>query len=328
MRYEPPFDLDAIRDLLRREYALEADELAFVPVGFATACYVVDSHFLKIWPHSANGGQSASLLEVTLPLLVRLDAIGLRARVPAPIRTTSGELRTSYHGMPVALFPLLPGDHVPDDAYRDPVLWAEMARVMAEIHAATPSLASVPLATESFEAPVLPTLARGLLVAERGGAEARGLDRVVRPRRDELVQHIARFERVRAAAAGLTARRVLCHRDFGGYNLLVGPDGRLSVLDWDWPALAPPEHDLWFAAGEGLASFLAAYRESGGAGGLHREQFEFAILRRGLDDLGARVVRLLDHEVSDAEADELLDGIVRWGFERCASVDSVLSSLD
>jgi len=70
---------------------------------------------------------------------------------------------------------------------------------------------------------------------------------------------------------------------------LVDSEGRLGVLDWDWPALAPAEHDLRFAAGDDLGEFIAVYWAAGGVRSLHREKFEFAILRRGLEDLGARV---------------------------------------
>lgn len=314
MRSEPAIDRDGLRRVLRAEYGIDAGpgDLRFVPAGFSTACYAVGPHFVKVWPAAANEGRSAALLDLTLPLLERLGGQVLPARVPAPVRTSSGRLRAAHLGMPVAVFPLLPGLPVPADAHRTPALWAAMARAMAAIHGATPAVADLPLAEERYEVPELAGAERGLR------EPARGLDRVIGPRRAELAGYVERFRRVREAVARLPGRRVLCHRDFGGDNLLVDSAGRLSVLDWDWCALAPPEHDLWFAAGAGLAPFLAAYREAGGIPDLQPEQLRYALLRRGLSDLGARVVRLLDEDVEEAEAAELLDGIVRWGFDRCA----------
>lgn len=316
MRSEPPIDREALGELLHREYDLDVVDLRFVPIGFSTVCYVVgDSRFLKIWPADSNGGRSAELLEVELPLLDVMDSLGLRARVPAPIRTVRGELHSSFAGMPVALFPLLPGEHAPEEGVRhDPGLWVEMARVMAEIHQATAAVTHLHLRRETFGPLSVPQLGECL--------------RVVGPRAGELLRHLARFEHVRTAAARLDSPFVLCHGDFGGYNLLVDSEGRLSVLDWDWPALAPAEHDLRFAAGDDLGEFIAVYWAAGGVRSLHREQFEFAILRRGLEDLGARVARLLHTDVDDTEAEELHEGIARWGFDRCASVDRSLTALD
>ena len=325
MRSEPAIDRKGLRDLLRRDYGMEGDELRFIPVGFDTACYVIGSWFVKVWPPTASGGRAARILETTLPLLEVLGTLGLRARVAAPARTVGGGLYSWHGGMPVAVFPLLPGELPPDHAHLNPDLWTEMARVMAEVHAGTPAVASLPLERESFPAPAFAALERGLLVAERGGEDARGLDAVIGPRRNELVGYMRRLDAVRLVVSRLRGPRVLCHRDFHRHNLLVDADGRLSVLDWDAAAIAPAEHDLWVAAGEGLAEFLAYYWEAGGVRLLRREQFEFALLRRGLNDLAARITRILDDDVGNAERRELLDGIVRWGFDRCATVDAVLS---
>src|SRR5215472_11819188 len=84
VRSEPLIDRGALGELLHREYDLDVIDLRFVPVGFSTVCYEVgDSRFLKIWPADSNGGRSAELLEVELPLLDVMDSLGLRARVPA-----------------------------------------------------------------------------------------------------------------------------------------------------------------------------------------------------------------------------------------------------
>jgi aminoglycoside phosphotransferase (APT) family kinase protein len=328
MQSEPPFDRREIAAAVLQDYGLEVAGLKFVPVGFSTACYRTDRYFLKVWPPEANDGRSDALLEISLPLMDALAASNLRARIPAPIRTRSGSLRSSYRGMPLAVFPLLAGDHAPEGNDDLPsAVWAEMALVMADIHNATATVSHLGLARETYEAPMLPTLVRALEVAARGGIEAQGLDRIIHPRRDVLECAIARFEEVRAQAAGSTGPEVLCHRDFGGFNILIGPDGRLAVLDWDWPAIAPPEHDLWFAAGPRLGQFLAIYQRAGGITTLRREQFEFAILRRALADLAARVERLLEHDVPAGEAEELLAGIVRWGFDRITNLDASLAAL-
>src|SRR5258708_11335597 len=106
-----------------------------------------------------------------------LAALNLRGRIPDPIRTRSGSMRSSYRGMPLAVFPLLAGEHAPEsnDALA-PSVWDEMALVMAEIHRATAAVSHLGLARETYQAPMLPMLLRALDVAARGGDRARALD--------------------------------------------------------------------------------------------------------------------------------------------------------
>src|SRR5215218_7544332 len=43
-------------------------------------------------------------------------------------------------------------------------------------------------------------------------------------------------------------RHVVCHRDFGGDNLLVAYGHVVAILDWEQAVWVPREHDLWIAA--------------------------------------------------------------------------------
>ncbi len=90
-----------------------------------------------------------------------------------------------------------------------------------------------------------------------------------------LPQHRARVERLARAADRLARpvdrrprRWVLCHADLHAGNVLVGPDGPVTILDWDSAMFAPRERDLMFpgaaVAGtwtgdEHVTSFLRGY---------------------------------------------------------------------
>jgi hypothetical protein len=77
--------------------------------------------------------------------------------------------------------------------------------------------------------------------------------------------------------------------------------------------------------GAHLGAFLRAY---GSATLLHRDRFEFFLLRRCLEDTHARMVRLLHEIVGPGEQEALLDGIVRWGIEEWRRVDQRLVAID
>ncbi len=189
MQSEPPFDRREIAAAVFHDYGLEVPELTFIPVGFSTACYTTDKQFLKVWPPQANDGQSEGLLKISLPLMDALAASNMRARIPAPIRTRSGSLRSSYRGMPLAVFPLLAGEHAPEsnDALT-PSVWEEMALVMADIHHATAAVSHLALRRETYEAPMLPATSE--TTAEKAQVAS---SRPVAERAPVLLDHPRRF---------------------------------------------------------------------------------------------------------------------------------------
>lgn len=60
----------------------------------------------------------------------------------------------------------------------------------------------------------------------------------------EAEREVVAPELARLAAALGRLPRVFSHRDFHGYNLFVGPDGRLRVLDFQDALMAPAAQDL------------------------------------------------------------------------------------
>lgn len=76
---------------------------------------------------------------------------------------------------------------------------------------------------------------------------------------------------------------VLCHGDFQASNILVDPDGRFQVIDWEYAHIGDPREDLgWYMLYSRSSppslydadpeAFLARYRERTGADELHVNQ--------------------------------------------------------
>lgn len=108
--------------------------------------------------------------------------------------------------------------------------------------------------------------------------------------------------------------RVLCHGDLIGDNVLIGDNGHVvAIVDWDWAELAPREHDLWIATeGPRPATFLDAY----GTVDLNPDHLEYALLRRAVGDLAARVEDQRDRP-----------GIDTWRFDRWRRLDENLAMM-
>jgi aminoglycoside phosphotransferase (APT) family kinase protein len=331
MKFEPPIDRAALTQTLVTAYGLADPELAFVPVGYAAACYVIRCRdgqrlFVKLWPERSVGGGGIAALEATLRLLTTIHD-RVYPWVPFPIPTIDGASWSTFAGWPLALFPFLPGETAPPWATLPVQNRDELARVLATIHRATPELAAVLPARDRFEIADEATLIASLAAVDRIGPGARPGLRTLRDRvrqsEPEIRDQLDRLHRVQSRERRLAGPVVLCHTDLGGDNLLI--DGnRLYLLDWDEAAVAPPEHDLCLAVDDGFARFLEVYRGAGGIGPWHVDHFAFYLLRRYLGDLTVRFARLLSSSTSDEEDADLLTGMDRWGFDQWRRHDRVL----
>ena len=336
MRYEPAIDRAALINTVRDAYRLPVDDLAFVPVGYASVCYAVHSagaarYFLKLWPDTRPGRAVAARRDVVLPLIRALYERGLYPRVPYPIATRQGALSATCAGLPLAIFPFLAGQAPPPWSEWPLDLRDEFARTVAAIHRATPAVADVLPPRDTFAIPFAADLRRGLAAIEQIGPGARpgrrALRDLVRPRRDDILAQLARLHGLQEAVRRLSGPVVLCHTDIGGDNLLIDHQGRLSVLDWDDATVAPPEHDLQAALGDGFERFLAVYQAAGGAQPLHLDRFAFSLLRRYMEDMTVRLLSILEENTTAEQDADALEGMQTWGFAQWSALDDTLAGI-
>ncbi len=337
MRHEPPFDHDDLRKALEREYGIAARSFTFVPAASDAAAYVVEAavatrYFLKVWPKLQHGSPDALVQHGTLAITEALAQAAESFRVPTPIRTTSADLWGSLAGMPLALALFLPGDH-PSHAWSKDIA-RSVGRTFAELHRVTANLVGLAPRREALEVPFEPELRRNLEAALRldldAHPELRPLPDWVRANRDEVFAQLGRLHVFADATKRLESPFVLCHTDLHSNNVLVVGDNTLGVVDWDDVKLAPPEHDLATGVGSPLRHktfgvFIDAYRDAGGVGRLHLEQFAFYLQRRYLDDTGYCLAHLLAPDADNRDAPYWLDGLRALAAGRRDRLDETLA---
>jgi hypothetical protein len=294
---DPLLDRTPLLSAITTSYGITAEQLTFVPRGWASAGYELRTadrvYFLKLWLTPDDAARAAA----RLPLVQHLHSLGFRARLPYPVEALDGSLSVPAAGGVAALFPFLPGTTPAGwPRWSDDVL-DELGHVLTELHAVKP-LAALP--REDF------TIA-GLVPHER----------------------LAQLQDV---VRRLPERFVVCHTDLIGDNLLVGADGRLSALDWDTAMLAPPEQDLALLLhGEqpvddhSLRRVLAIYPRDVP---LELDLFAFFLLRRYVADYSARVTRLRQAGLSVADAAEAREGMITWGSAQWSRLDRTLALVE
>lgn len=254
MREDPGVDAGKIAACLNAHYGLHVASITFLPIGYdlnAAVYNVVSgdgtSYFLKIRFGPVDG---LSLL-VPRTLLDR----GIR-NVLAPLATRSSALWCPLDGFSVVLYPFVSGENAAVTGLSDGQ-WRDFGSTLQAVHSSgLGEHFRGRLPVETFGLPSAALVRRLLALVDDTEFESPNAARFAVFWRE----HAARVRRmlVRAEALGTRLRSksfefVLCHADIHAANILVGGDGRIYLIDWDGPLIAPRERDLLFVVGSKIA---------------------------------------------------------------------------
>jgi spectinomycin phosphotransferase len=214
------------------------------------------AYFLKV-------RRAAGAASVAVPHY--LASLGLR-QVLAPIPTQGGDLVAPLRGYSLILYPFQPGQNAMQ-AGLTPAQWTELGTVIKAVHSASLPERLLPLIPRETFSPKYRSQAAGYLQRALLGAyddsPGRGLAAVLRSRQGEIEFMLGRASALAEPLARRPPPFVLCHADLHRWNIQVGPDGALLIVDWDSLRLAPKECDLMFIGGNiGGDTGFAAEQES------------------------------------------------------------------
>lgn len=212
--------------VVAERYGLKDPRIAPLPGGAANSSFRVtsaaDEFVLTILDnHDTDSAERLAAHTQALFLL----GVPTVAVVPA----TGGAAITHFHGRPVILKAWA------DGTVEQPLpqaLLPEAGHILAELHALPPQssgLTDIPVGTRRLSADH-----EALIPGFPDRAFA-----------DWLVDQLARVHRVEAVSR---RPRTITHGDLFDDNIIVGADGRLTVLDWETVSLDDPLLDLGMAA--------------------------------------------------------------------------------
>jgi spectinomycin phosphotransferase len=322
MLEDPGLDPRELAAALRTGFGIEASAFNFVP-GFDmhAASYAVDGRwFAKV----RFGPVAEAPLEVPRALL---DA-GVD-QILAPVRTLTSTLwHPMADGRTLVVYPFVAGRNALD-AGMTADQWRTFGTALRAVHdSGLEAVFADRLPAETF-ALASAAMVRSVLAQEPSvdSAAARRLQAVLLEQRGRIGQMLERAEELGAQLRPKPLARVLCHADIHEANLLVADDGRIFLVDWDGPILAPRERDLLFVIGGGITRKVTPQQQAWFFGGygqveVDREAIVYYRYERLLEDIG-EIGRSVFGDAIPESSREAQVQLLERTFESGAKVESV-----
>lgn len=236
---------------LQEYFGIQTHQFTFLPLGADanTAVYKVltpdtTPYFVKLKL------RNFAPFSVELPSFLQLQGI---PQVITPLLTRSGSPWADLGEVKLIVLPFVKGR----DGYEvdlSDANWIELGRTMRRVHdLSLPGDLRRQIPQEDYSPRYRQALSELL---ERAGA-AHSTDDMIAAMEESLRQYAALLQDVLQQAGdlaqylGAVSREfVLCHADLHAGNVFIeNGSGRLYILDWDDPVLAPRERDLMFPGG-------------------------------------------------------------------------------
>ena len=289
MLEDPGLDSDALVNALRTAYGIEPTAFTFVPgYDMGAAAYDVAATDGRLFLKVRFDPRTDVPLEVPRALL----EAGV-SNVLAPMRSRSSGLSHPIgEGRTMVAYPFVPGRNAMD-AGMSAAQWRAFGSALRKVHdSGLEEHFADRLPAEMFAlasaAQVRSVLSPAPSVASPAG---KLLGMLLRTHADRIASMLERAEELATRLRGRPFERVLCHADIHAANVLVAEDGRIFLVDWDGPMLAPRERDLLFVIGSRIARAVepqeeAWFFEGYGEIGVDREALVYYRYERIIEDIG------------------------------------------
>lgn len=254
---DPRLDAATIATTLAANYDIRAVSVSFLPLGhdaYAAVYRVVadddTEYFLKI--------RFAPLFEPGLLVARALRDAGT-PNILAPLRTCTSSLwcpLDGHDGYTVVLYPFVCGQDAKAVGLSDDQ-WREFGSMLRAVHAS--GLANRfrdQLRVEDFALPFAALVRQMQSVVDSREFESPSASRLGdlwRSNTARIHDLLGRAEEIGRSLRAKPFQLVLCHSDIHTANILVADDGRIWLIDWDSPLIAPRERDLLFVVGSRIA---------------------------------------------------------------------------
>jgi spectinomycin phosphotransferase len=247
MLEKPNLTDEAIIACLRDSYSIPVTGIEFLPVGNDATAWVYrvrtddkNSYFLKV--------KAEDIYEpaVAVPCYLKVQGI---EQVVAPLLTRTERLWERIDEFSLILYPFIEGSMGMQIGLTERQ-WTELGTALKKIHSTQlPAELAEQVQRETFVsrwADVVRQLHVAIREREFESRVVRALAALWKTKAAEITQIVDRTEQLGQRLQRQARAFVLCHTDIHTANVLLDGAGRMFIVDWDTPLLAPKERDLMF----------------------------------------------------------------------------------
>lgn len=250
MLEKPDINDEKLTSCLRVEFGLQVEALSFLPLGADanTAVYRAETGEKAVYFVKLRCGEFD---EASVAVPKTLSDLGMRQVIP-PLPTLDGRLWAHLAPYHVILYPYVEG-RLGYERKLTEQQWIKFGAALKQLHTAqlpAAIISAIPRETFSSQwrdaVKVFLERVAGETYAEPAAA---ALAAFLRGKRAEVLEMIARAERLAHKLREQPPEFILCHGDIHGWNLLIDEREALYIVDWDTLIFAPKERDLMFIGG-------------------------------------------------------------------------------
>ncbi|MCC6792107.1 MAG: phosphotransferase [Thermomicrobiales bacterium] len=266
MRDDPGIDEAVVAAHLAESHGIDIAAIRFLPIGYDPNAFVYrvetrggDAFFLKL--------RAGAPFEPGLVVPRALIDCGV-PNVLAPLPTRTGALWQPVAGAPrfsAVLYPFIRGENAMIAGLSE-AQWRTFGATLRAVHdSGLQTRFRDDLRNEDFALPSAALVREVGARAERGeivaGPAAARFAAFWRGHAAAIDALLIRAQEIGRSLRGKPFERVLCHADIHAANIIAGDDGRIWLIDWDGPLIAPRERDLLFVVGSRIARTVTPEEE-------------------------------------------------------------------
>jgi thiamine kinase-like enzyme len=315
--------LHSLSAALAKDFGIEAGELRPLKTEGEIGVHYfarqgTDRYFVKVYPGNYLGRLCASQIPYFAPRTRRLSEIGLGS-VSFPLSNAKDGWTGDWDGLPFLVFKFLDAKPIAELGAMEPgsALVLRVAAEIGKVHEAGRKLDDAGKLFEPWEAFYRKEVKDNLALVEslkNPEGAWKQLQEAVLPAKQKILERVEMAEKHRRLGFTHRPEALFCHGDPNALNVLVGDDGKLHLVDWDFACMAPAERDLhFFCNRENFEDDLKAYEASTGPVNLCPDLLKYYSYRWELEIGGDRIRRMvLEGRTEEQRKRDLGDVMESW----------------
>lgn len=239
-----------IIDCLHTYYGIEIASLDILHLGADTEAFVYQARTLDQTPYFLKVKRGHSH-DIALEIIKLLEHGGVE-QIISPLKTIQGQIAQRLDGFTLIVYPFVDGQ----DGFHQNLTdeqWITLGKVLKQIHGINVPLRVQDQIRKETYSPKWRNIVRSIYAHLETlpitNELALTLQTFLKKNRSIIHRLVDRAELLGEKLQKQSPRCVLCHSDLHAGNVLIDQNGKIYIVDWDEPIMAPKERDLMFIGG-------------------------------------------------------------------------------